>query len=115
MEISVNHDSMKTIIITAKNHKKEIARNSKPVLLSFVNTLELSGFMLKRTVDNLSEEFGSEIKVGIVEMDYGNTKLAEKYNICFLPTTVLIQHGEVTDKILGNIRKEDFLKVLESN
>jgi len=101
---------MKTTVITAKNYKKEIGNYKNPVLLSFGGD-GLTAFLLQQTVDSLSEELCGEIKVCVTS----SSQLAKKYNIRFLPTTVLIQHGEVTDKILGNISRENFLKVLESN
>ncbi|MDR2559968.1 MAG: thioredoxin [Oscillospiraceae bacterium] len=106
---------MKTIIIDAKNHKKEIKRTKKPVLLSFAGTYGISAFLLKQTADSLSDELQDEIKIGIVEMNSQNAALARKYNVRFLPTTLLIQHGKVTDRIIGNMSKDDLIRVLETS
>ncbi|MCL2637230.1 MAG: thioredoxin [Oscillospiraceae bacterium] len=104
-------------MINAKNHTKEIKRHKKPVLLSFSGTYGISSFLLKQTADSLCKELQGEIKVGFVVMNPENpdsVKLAKKYNIRFLPTTLLIQHGVVTDRIVGNMSREDILNVLQT-
>jgi thioredoxin-like negative regulator of GroEL len=101
-----------TTIINAKNYRKEIKRHKKPVLLSFAGTYGISAFLLRQTIDSLGEELQGEIKVGVVET---NAKLAKKYNVKLLPTTLLIQHGKVTDRIIGNISKEALLNVLQTS
>jgi len=101
---------MAALIINEKNHKKEIENHKNPVLLSFGGD-GLATFLLRQTADVLSEELRDEIKVGISS----SSKLARKYSVRFLPTTVLIQHGKVTDRIVGNMSREDLIKVLESS
>jgi thioredoxin-like negative regulator of GroEL len=101
-----------TTLINAKNHRKEVARHRKPVLLSFASAYGIPAFLLKQTADSLSEELQGEIKIGVVEMCSENAKLAKKYNVKILPTTLLIQHGKVTDRIIGNISREDLINLL---
>ena len=99
---------MSAIIINEKNYKKEIERCKKPVLLSFLSNTDVSSLLLKQTAD----EIGGEIKTGVVFET--NAGLAEKYNVRFLPTTVLIKNSVVTDRIVGNMSREDFMKILKT-
>jgi len=101
---------MSAIIINEKNYKKEIERCKKPVLLSFLSDTGVSSLLLKQTADEIS----GEIKTGVVELNPTNAGLAEKYNIRFLPTTVLLKNSVVTDKIVGNMSREDFIKILKT-
>jgi thioredoxin-like negative regulator of GroEL len=104
-----------TTIINAKNHRKEVTHHKKPVLLSFTGDYGkggISAFLLGQTINALGEELHGEIKVGVVRPD---SKLMRKYNIRFLPTTLLIQHGKVTDRIIGNISREALLNVLQTS
>jgi hypothetical protein len=107
---SANYINMPAITITSKNRKKEISRCKTPVLLSFFrhNSDGVSSFLLKNTADILSEELKGKVKVGIA----GDTGLMEEYDVRFLPMTVLIENNTVTDRIIGNPRREDFLKFL---
>ncbi|MCL2019791.1 MAG: hypothetical protein FWG70_08540 [Oscillospiraceae bacterium] len=111
---------MAAVIINEKNFKKEVERCKKPVLLGFGAESEksFSALLLKQTADAVSDETGGEIKVGVVELNPNNAaliKIAKKFNIHFLPTTILIINNIVADRIIGNMAKEDFIRILESS
>jgi hypothetical protein len=105
-----NDTNMPAIIINKKNHNKEINRCKMPVLLSF-STHGISSFLLRQTMESLSDELNGKIKVGVI--NNGDTELIEKYNAKFLPMTVIIQNHAVTDRIIGNPGKTGFLKILQ--
>jgi len=100
---------MPAILINKKNYKKEIKRCKTPVLLSFP-THGVSSLLLKQTADTLSDEYKGKIKVGVT--DSGNSELVKKYNINFMPMTVLIKDNTVTDRIIGTADIDSFRKIL---
>jgi thioredoxin-like negative regulator of GroEL len=104
---------MAALIINEKNHRKEIENCKNPVLLSFGSD-GLASFLLRQAFNALSEELQGEIKVAVASANK-KCKLAKKYNVRLLPTTVLIQHGKVTDTIVGNMSREGLLNVLQTS
>ncbi|MDR2531885.1 MAG: thioredoxin family protein [Oscillospiraceae bacterium] len=105
---------MSATVITRKNFKKEVKRCKTPVLLSFGNNCGVSSLLLKEAADNLNAELQGKIKIGVIECNPANSELAKEYNIRFLPSSILIRNGTVTDRIIGNMRKDDFLKILKT-
>lgn len=92
---------MPAININRKNHKKEITRCKKPVLLSFSGR-GLASLLVWEKADDLSRRFGGKIKVGVVDSTQ-NAELAKIYKIAVFPTTLLIKNNAVTDSIAGNL------------
>ena len=83
--------------------KKEIKRSEKPVLLCFWADDGVSSFMFRETVNSLNDR---------IKIFTGNKKLRKKYKINFLPTSLVIKNNQVTDRIIGNVGKENFEKIL---
>ncbi|MCL2077910.1 MAG: thioredoxin [Oscillospiraceae bacterium] len=110
---------MPAFAVTEKNFKKEIKRCKTPVLLSFWADCGVSSVLMRQTADSLSDELNGKIKVGVIELQSESEKpkthkhkLAQKYNVRFLPATLLINNGKVCERIIGNPGKDGFLKIL---
>lgn len=91
------------IKITRRNFNKEIKRCKTPVLLCFWADSGVSSFLFQETVNSL----GNKIKIC-----EGEKYLIKKYNVKFLPTALLIQNNTVKDRIIGNVGKENLMKIL---
>ena len=104
---------MPAVVINQKNYKKEIKRCKIPVLLSFWTKRGFSSLLMLKTADDLSTELSGRIKVGVVS-DM-NCALVSKYNIRVFPAVLLIKNGAVTQRIVGNLSKESFLKILSES
>ena len=92
--------------ITRRNLKKEIKRRKTPALLCFWADSGVSSFLYQETIKSLNNR---------IEIYTGDKKLQKKYNIKFLPTALVIKNNEVTDRIIGNVGKENFLQIIMQN
>lgn len=101
---------MAAIIINRKNYKKEIENCKTPVLLSFGLNNGVPSQLLRQTADELSDALSGRVKVGFVDsMDSGVT---ERHDIHFFPVSIMIRDGVITDKIIGSLSKDNFMKAL---
>ena len=47
----------------------------------------------------MAGEFAGKVKFGMVDTD--KTQIADSYDVKFLPTTIIVKDGEVTDTVVG--------------
>jgi len=88
---------MQTITLTEENFDKEVKQSAQPVLVSFRCNGELS-------VPNY--------KCCKVD-DKKSTRLTDRYAVGSMPTIVLFRGGKVTDTIVGSMRTEQLMRILQ--
>lgn len=101
---------MAVIEITAENFEQEVLQSDKPVLLDFWAAWCGPCQMLSPLVDEVAEE-RTDIKVGKVNVDE-QQDLAVKYQVMSIPMLLVMKNGEVANKSVGLISKQEILNLL---
>lgn len=101
---------MAVITITMDNFKSEVLESDKPVLLDFWATWCGPCRMVSPIVDEISEE-RRDIKVGKINVDE-QMELAQQFRIVSIPTLVVMKDGQIANKAVGAMPKEDILALL---
>ena len=101
---------MSAIVITKDNFEQEVLNSAKPVLLDFWASWCGPCRMVSPIVDEIAAEH-PEIKVGKVNVDE-ESELAEKFQVMSIPSLFVIKNGEVTNKSVGAVPKNQILDLL---
>ena len=101
---------MAVITIAKDNFKSEVLESDKPVLLDFWATWCGPCRMVSPIVDEISEE-RRDIKVGKINVDE-QMELAQQFRIVSIPTLVVMKDGQIANKAVGAMPKEDILALL---
>ena len=101
---------MKPIELTSQNFKQTIS-SQNPVLVDFWATWCGPCRMLSPVVDEIAEE-GGDFIVAKVNVD-NEPSIANEYGISAIPTLLVFKNGEVINKSVGVISKEEILAMLK--
>ena len=86
-------------------------RSDKPVLLDFCADWCDPCKMLAPLLHELAEEYDGVYKVGKVNVDE-QMELAQQFRIVSIPTLVVMKDGQIANKAVGAMPKEDILALL---
>ena len=100
---------MKVIELNADNFNQTI-QSSTPVLVDFWAVWCGPCRMLSPVVDEIAEE-GGNFTVAKVNVD-DNPDIARQFGITAIPTLLVFKNGEVKNKAIGVISKEEILNLL---
>ena len=101
---------MSVIKITKENYQEAVLNEKKKVLLDFWAPWCGPCRMVSPIVDEIAEERG-DIVVGKVNVDE-EIELASQFRVMSIPTLVVLQNGEVANRVVGARPKADILKLL---
>ncbi len=101
---------MAVITITKDNFEAEVTASTTPVLVDFWAAWCGPCRMLSPIVDEISAE-RSDIKVGKINVDE-QPELAAKFGVMSIPTVIVFQNGQIKNKSVGAVPKEQLLKLL---
>ncbi len=101
---------MSVIKITKENYQEAVLNEKKKVLLDFWAPWCGPCRMVSPIVDEIAEE-RSDIVVGKVNVDE-EIELASQFRVMSIPTLVVIENGEVANRVVGARPKADILKLL---
>mgnify|MGYP004712716495 FL=1 len=101
---------MAVITITKENFPSEVVQSDKPVLLDFWATWCGPCRMVSPIVDQIADE-RSDIKVGKINVDE-QPELAQQFRIISIPTLVVMKDGQIANKAVGAMPKEEILALL---
>ena len=96
--------------VTKENFDQEVLMAKEPVLVDFWAAWCMPCKMLSPIVDQAASE-RSDVKVCKINID-DEGELAIRYGVMSIPTLIVFKNGEITNKSIGLISKEDILALL---
>lgn len=96
--------------VTKENFDQEVLMAKEPVLVDFWAAWCMPCKMLSPIVDQVASE-RSDVKVCKINID-DEGELAIRYGVMSIPTLIVFKNGEITNKSIGLISKEDILSLL---
>ena len=96
--------------VTKENFDQEVLMAKEPVLVDFWAAWWMPCKMLSPSVDQVASE-RSDVKVCKINID-DEGELAIRYGVMSIPTLIVFKNGEITNKSIGLISKEDILALL---
>lgn len=96
--------------VGSENFDEEVLRSDKKVLIDFYATWCGPCKVLSPTVEEIAKE-NDDIKVVKIDVDE-EEELANKYGVISIPTLIVIENGEVINKSVGVISKEEIESML---
>ena len=95
---------------TSADFDEVVLGAQEPVLVDFFATWCGPCRMVSPIVDEISEE-RRDIKVGKINVDE-QMELAQQFRIVSIPTLVVMKDGQIANKAVGAMPKEDILALL---
>ena len=102
---------MAEVILNEKNFEEEVLNSSIPVLVDFWATWCGPCRMLAPVIEEIANEYEGVAKVCKLNVDEA-PKLAAKYGVMSIPTVIVFKNGEVADKSVGFVPKENLTAML---
>ncbi len=102
---------MSIVTITTENFESEVLSSDKKVLVDFWAPWCGPCRMLSPIVDEVADAH-PEVKIGKINVD-DERDLAVKFNVMSIPTLLVFQNGEVVNKSIGLISREDVEKLVK--
>lgn len=101
----------KPVKVTDDNFDSEVLNSDKKVLVDFWASWCGPCKMVAPVVEDIAEEYSDKIKVAKLNVDE-NQNTASQYGVMSIPTLLLMENGEVKDKLVGYMPKEKMVKKL---
>ena len=99
--------------ITDANFEEVVMNAEKPVLVDFWAVWCGPCRVIGPIVEEIAEEYGDKVVVGKLDVD-SNRETAVKFGIQAIPTVLLVNNGEVADRIVGVTDKASLSAKLDS-
>ena len=99
-------------VITNTNFQ-EIVAGEKPVMIDFWATWCGPCRILSPTVDEIAEEYADRITVAKCNVDDAE-EIAMQFRIMSIPTLIFLKGGEVVDKRVGVVSKDEIVSIINS-
>lgn len=98
--------------VTDSNFKQEVLESDVPVLVDFWAPWCGPCRMVAPVVDEIAEQYDSQIKVVKVNTDE-NPSVASQYGIRSIPTLMIFKGGQRVDMVVGAVPKTTLSNTLE--
>lgn len=98
--------------ITKENFDEVVLHADKPVLVDFWAAWCGPCRMVSPIVDEIAEERG-DVTVGKINVD-DQAELAIQFGVMSIPTLLVFREGQVVQKSVGAMPKEDILALLDA-
>ena len=99
-------------VVTNTNFQ-ELIEGDKPVMIDFWATWCGSCRILSPTVDEIADEYADKITVAKCNVDDAE-EIAMQYRIMSIPTLIFLKNGEVVDKRVGVVSKDEIVSIINS-
>ena len=97
--------------IASSEFENEVLNSDKKVLVDFYATWCGPCKIISPIIEEVAKE-NPEVKFVKVDID-ANQELAEKYEVVYIPTLVVIENGKEITKSVGAISKEETLNLIK--
>lgn len=105
---------MATLKITDENFDTEVLKSSKPIVVDFWAEWCGPCRMIGPHVEELASEYDGKALVGKVNVDL-HGGIAAQFGVRNIPTIVFLKNGELIDKVVGAVPKNQLAEKLEAN
>ena len=105
---------MSTLKINDDSFHNDVLDSEKPVLVDFWAEWCGPCRMVGPHVDALSQEYEGKAVIGKVNVDLHGS-IAAQYGVRNIPTIVFLKNGELVDKVVGAVPKEQLAEKLDAN
>ena len=99
------------VTLTDENFNKEVLDSKQPVLVDFWAPWCMPCKMIAPTIEKLADDFKGKVKVGKLNTDE-NSFVASQYQIMGIPSLLLYKDGQIVERIVGVVPKEQIEFVL---
>ena len=96
------------ITVNDGNFQQEVLNSDIPVLVDFWAEWCGPCRMIAPAIGEISEEYSGKIKVCKLNVEEGS-QTAAKYNVMNIPTIMIFKGGEIVDKAVGALPKNDII------
>ena len=100
--------------IKDSNFKELVTESKKPVLIDFWAPWCGPCRTIGPIIDELHNEMEGKAVVGKVNVDE-NTEVPVQFGIRSIPTLLIFKNGEIVDKIVGVVPKQQLIEKLEAH
>mgnify|MGYP002865978883 CR=1 FL=1 len=101
------------VYLNEDQFQKEVLESEKPVLVDFYADWCGPCKMMSPILDKLAVEWQDKLKVAKINVDDA-PDLAQQYGIMSIPTLLFFKNGEVVDKRVGVVSKEEIVSIIKS-
>lgn len=105
---------MAEVILNKENFETEVIKAEGLVLVDFWASWCGPCKMLSPIVADIAENNSDKVKVCKINID-DEEELSDKYGIVSIPTLYFFKNGEVVDKSIGLVSKNDILQIVEKH
>ena len=99
--------------VTDASFASDIIESGKPAMVDFWAVWCGPCRMVGPVVEELATEYQGKAVIGKVDVDT-NQEVAAKYGIRNIPTILYFKNGEVVDKVVGVVPKEQLVEKLNA-
>ena len=99
-------------VVTNTNFQ-ELLAGDKPLMVDFWATWCGPCRILSPTVDEIADEYADRITVAKCNVDDAE-EIAMQYRIMIIPTLIFLKGGEVVDKRVGVVSKDEIVSIINS-
>jgi thioredoxin 1 len=96
------------VTVNDGNFQQEVLNSDLPVLVDFWAEWCGPCRMIAPVIGEISEEYSGKIKVCKLNVEEG-PQTAAKYNVMNIPTIMIFKSGEIVDKAVGALPKNDII------
>ena len=100
--------------ITDANFEELVLKSDKPVLIDFWAEWCGPCRMLGPIIEELSTEFKDKAVIGKVDVD-SHQQFAAQFGVRNIPTIVFLKNGELVDKVVGAVPKNQLAEKLDTH